>query len=63
MENCFHALGIPYENIFSKEALYGINSFGQQYYEYYEEHEKFMKRYKERFEKITRKKRNKNKKK
>ena len=62
LENFFHALGIPYESIFTQEALEGINTFGQQYYEYYEEHEKFMNRYMRRFEKITSKKRIKNKK-
>lgn len=53
LENFFHALGIPYENIFTKEALNGINSFGQHYYEYYEEHEKFLKQFNERFKKRT----------
>ncbi|MBQ3732346.1 MAG: hypothetical protein II859_00110 [Bacteroidales bacterium] len=53
LENFFHALGIPYENIFTKEALNGINSFGQHYYEYYEEHEKFLKQFNERFNKRT----------
>ena len=48
LENFFHALGIPYENIFTKEALNGINSFGQHYYEYYEEHEKFLKQFNKR---------------
>ena len=42
LEHFFQTLGIPYESIFTQEALDGINSFGQQYYEYYEEHEKFM---------------------
>ena len=62
LENFFHALGIPYESIFTQEELEGINAFGQQYYEYYEEHKKFMNRYMRRFEKITSKKRIKNKK-
>lgn len=62
LENFFQTLGIPYESIFTQEALDGINSFGQQYYEYYEEHEKFMKRYMGRFEKKTSKMRNKDKK-
>lgn len=62
LENFFHTLGIPYESIFTQEALEGINAFGQQYYEYYEEHKKFMNRYMRRFEKITSKKRIKNKK-
>lgn len=53
LENFFHALGISYENIFTKEALNGINSFGQHYYEYYEEHEKFLKQFNERFNKRT----------
>jgi hypothetical protein len=53
LENFFHALGISYENIFTKEALNGISSFGQHYYEYYEEHEKFLKQFNERFKKRT----------
>lgn len=53
LENFFHALGIPYESIFTEEALEGINSFGQHYYEYYEEHEKFLKQFNERFKKRT----------
>ena len=62
LENFFHALGISYDSIFTKEALDDINSFGQHYYEYYEEHEKFMKRYMNRFEKRISNKKNKNKK-
>lgn len=62
LENFFHALGIPYESIFTQEALDSINAFGQQYYEYYEEHEKFMKQYMGRFEKKTSKRRNTDKK-
>ena len=53
LENFFHALRIPYESIFTPEALDGINSFGQQYHEYYEEQEKSFKQFNARFGKIT----------
>jgi hypothetical protein len=53
LENFFHALGIPYESIFTPEALDGINSFGLQYHEYYEEQEKSFKQFNARFGKIT----------
>ena len=53
LENFFHALGIPYESIFTPEALDGINSFGQQYHEYYEEQEKSFKQFNVRFCKKT----------